>query len=153
MRINNFYNNKWFVLYTKPKHELKVQYNLSKIGIECYCPKVISKRIWSDRIKKVEEVIIKSIVFVNCADRERNSVFDIPSTVKYLFYCNKPAIVTGNELESLRQLEKYNYTINKDLSIGDTIFLHKINQEGVIVKKTNIKTWIKLKNMNIRICI
>jgi Transcription termination factor nusG. len=93
MRLNNFYNNKWFVLYTKPKHELRVKDNLSKIGIECFCPTVISKRIWSDRIKKVKEVILKSIVFVKINDIDRNIVFDIPSTVKYLFYCNKPAVV------------------------------------------------------------
>tara|TARA_Y100000741_G_scaffold364184_1_gene354388 strand:+ start:1333 stop:1794 length:462 start_codon:yes stop_codon:yes gene_type:complete len=153
MRLNNFYNNKWFVLYTKPKHELRVKDNLSKIGIECFCPTVISKRIWSDRIKKVKEVILKSIVFVKINDIDRNIVFDIPSTVKYLFYCNKPAVVKDNEIENLRQLKKHNYIINKDLSIGDTIFLHKVNQEGLIVKKTNIKTWINLKNINIRVCI
>ena len=153
MRLNNFYNNKWFVLYTKPKHELRVKDNLSRIGIECYCPTLISKRIWSDRIKKVKDVIIKSIVFVKCSDKERDIVFDIPSTVRYLFYCNKPAVVTDDEIENLRQLKKHNYTINEDLSIGDTIFLDKINQEGIVVKKTNIKTWIKLKNMNIRICV
>ncbi|SVD73702.1 uncharacterized protein METZ01_LOCUS426556, partial [marine metagenome] len=57
-------NKKWFVLYTKPKHELKVKENLSSIGIESSCPTIVSDRIWSDRIKKVKEVIIKSIVFV-----------------------------------------------------------------------------------------
>ena len=153
MKLNNFYNNKWFVLYTKPKHELKVKDNLSSIGIESFCPTIISKRIWSDRIKKVEEVIIKSIVFVKCNEIDRNIVFDIPSTVRYLFHCNKPAVVQEDEIENLRNLKKHNYIINKDLSVGDMIFLDKLNQEGIIIKKTNIKTWIKLKNMNIRICI
>ena len=88
MSLNNSDKTKWFVLYTKPNHELKVSDNLLKIGIKSCCPVIISNRIWSDRIKKVKEVIIKSIVFVRCDLKERNSVFDIPSTIRYLFYCN-----------------------------------------------------------------
>ena len=146
-------NKKWFVLYTKPKHELKVQENLLSIDIESFCPTIVSNRIWSDRIKKVREVIIKSIVFVKCSDNERNNVFDIPSTVRYLFYCNKPAVVLENEIEHLKKLEENNYIVNEHLSVGDIIFLDKVNQEGVVDKTTNVKTWINLKNINIRICI
>ena len=153
MRLNNLNNKKWFVLYTKPKHELKVKENLSSIDIESFCPTIVSDRIWSDRIKKVKEVIIKSIVFVKCPDSERKNVFDIPSTVRYLFYCGKPAEVLENEIEHLKKLEENNYKINKDLSIGDMIFLDKINQAGFVEKKTKSKTWVNLKNINIRICI
>tara|TARA_Y100001958_G_C21180121_1_gene510165 strand:+ start:565 stop:1026 length:462 start_codon:yes stop_codon:yes gene_type:complete len=153
MRLNNLNNKKWFVLYTKPKHELKVKENLSSVGIESFCPTVVSDRIWSDRIKKVKEVIIKSIVFVKCSDNERNNVFDIPSTVRYLFHCNKPAIVFDNEIKHLKNLEKNNYIINKDLSIGDMIYLDKVNQFGLVEKRTKSKTWINLKNINLRICI
>ena len=153
MRLNKMNNKKWFVLYTKPKHEIKVKENLSSVGVESFCPTVVSDRIWSDRIKRVREVIIKSIVFVKCSDNERNNVFDIPSTVRYLFYCSKPAIVLENEIEYLKKLEENNYIINKHLSIGDMIFLDKINQEGIVDKKTNVKTWINLKNINVRICI
>ena len=153
MRPNNMNNKKWFVLYTKPKHELNVQKNLLSINIESFCPTIVSNRIWSDRIKKVKEVLIKSIVFVNCTEKERNNVFDIPSTVRYLFYCNKAAVVLENEIELLKKFDENNYIINKDLSIGDMIFLDKINQEGVVEKKGNAKIWVNLKNINIRICI
>tara|TARA_Y100000741_G_scaffold206989_1_gene157539 strand:- start:1192 stop:1653 length:462 start_codon:yes stop_codon:yes gene_type:complete len=153
MKINNIKKKQWFVLYTKPKHELRVIENLTNIGIESFCPTVISNRIWSDRIKRIKEVIIKSIVFVKCTNNERNVVFDIPSTVRYLFYCNKAAVVLENEIEQLRKFNNKNYIVNKNLSIGDVIFLEKINQEGFVEKKTNSKTWINLKNINVRICI
>ena len=153
MNLNNFDKAKWFVLYTKPKHELKVSYNLSNIGIESFCPTIISNRIWSDRIKKIKEVIIKSIVFVRCTDKERKNVFDIPSTVRYLYYCNKPATISDNELKKLNNLKENNYSINNQLSNGDQIYLDKINEEGVIEKKRKDKVWINLKNINVRICI
>ena len=146
-------NKKWFVLYTKPKHELKVKENLISLGVESICPTVLTNRIWSDRVKKVKEVLIKSIVFVKCSDNERNTVFNIPSTLKYLFYCNKPAVVADNEIEHLKKLAENNYIINKKLSIGDMIFLDKINQEGIIEKKGNAKIWVNLKNINVRICV
>ena len=75
---------------------------------------------------------------MKCTDKERNSVFDIPSTVRYLFHCNKPAVVLDNEIEHLKKLEQNNYIINKDLSIGDMIFLDKINQAGFVEKKTKV---------------
>ena len=53
MSLNNFNKKKWFVLYTKPKHEFKVSNYLLKIGIESCCPTININKIWSDRIKKI----------------------------------------------------------------------------------------------------
>ena len=38
---------------------------------------------------------------MKCTDKERNNVFDIPSTVRYLFHCNKPAVVLENEIKNI----------------------------------------------------
>ncbi len=59
MSLNNLNLNILFVLFTKPKHKLKVVDDLLKIGIESYFPTIYSNRIWSDRIKKNNEVLIK----------------------------------------------------------------------------------------------
>ena len=152
MKLTNS-KKKWFVLYTKPNHELKVNFNLLKIGIESYCPVIISNRIWSDRIKKYKKAIINSIVFVKCKDSDRNKVFDIPSTLNYLFFCNEPAVVLDKEIDQLKKLENKKYIINDNLSKGDEIYLNKINHKGIVEKKTNSKTWINLEKINIRICI
>ena len=66
---------------------------------------------------------------------------------------SKSAEVLENEIEHLKKLEENNYIVNEHLSVGDIIFLDKINQEGIVDKKTNVKTWINLKNINVRICI
>ncbi len=44
-------SKKWFVLYTKPRNELKVAERLSKLGIEVYTPTRMEVRQWSDRKK------------------------------------------------------------------------------------------------------
>jgi hypothetical protein len=39
----------WFVIYTKPRQELKVLEHLIDLGIEAYTQTKIVVRIWSDR--------------------------------------------------------------------------------------------------------
>jgi len=43
---------KWFVLCTKPRNELKVLNRLISLGIDAYTPSRIELRQWSDRKKK-----------------------------------------------------------------------------------------------------
>ena len=56
--------NSWFVLYTKPRHELKVLEHLTNLGIETYTPTKIEVRKWSDRKKKVTICLLPSIVLL-----------------------------------------------------------------------------------------
>ena len=46
-------SRKWFVLYTKPRTEIKVSQRLSVLGIENYLPTRVEVRKWSDRKKKI----------------------------------------------------------------------------------------------------
>ena len=46
-------SRKWFVLYTKPRTEIKVSQRLSVLGIENYMPTRVEVRKWSDRKKKI----------------------------------------------------------------------------------------------------
>ena len=42
----------WYVLYTKPRSEKKVEEKLLSLGINAYCPTYSEIRFWSDRKKK-----------------------------------------------------------------------------------------------------
>ena len=93
----------WYVVYTKPKWEKKVAEQLTKIGIECYCPLIIQERQWSDRKKKVEVPLFNSYVFVRLAENDRNSVFQSSGVVRYLFWLSKPAIVRDEEINVIKK--------------------------------------------------
>ncbi|WP_081483399.1 transcription termination/antitermination NusG family protein [Gillisia marina] len=43
---------RWFVIYTKPKAEIKVSQYLDAANIENYCPTIVEVKKWSDRAKK-----------------------------------------------------------------------------------------------------
>ena len=93
----------WYVVYTKPKWEKKVAEQLTKSGIECYCPLIIQERQWSDRKKKVEVPLFNSYVFVRLAENDRNSVFQSSGVVRYLFWLGKPAIVREEEINVIKK--------------------------------------------------
>ena len=76
----------WYVLYTKSRQEKKVTEALNLLGVNAYCPVVTTMKQWSDRKKKVEEPLIKSYVFVNLEESNRDIVFEVPGVVRYLFW-------------------------------------------------------------------
>lgn len=106
----------WYVLYTKPKWEKKVAEQLSKNGIECYCPTVIQIRQWSDRKKKVEVPLFNSYVFVQLTETDRNLVFNSPGVVRYLFWLGKPAIVRTEEIDIIKKW--LGSTVNSEISVA-----------------------------------
>ena len=88
----------WFVIYTKSRNEKKVAELLQKNRVEVFCPLVKLKKNWSDRKKIVETPLIKSYVFVNLSEKDRNVVFNVPGVIRYVFWLKNPAIVRDNEI-------------------------------------------------------
>ncbi len=54
----------WIAVYTKPRHEKKVQEEFENRGFENYLPLIRQKRRWSDRMKWVEMPLFRSYIFV-----------------------------------------------------------------------------------------
>tara|TARA_B100001059_G_scaffold147566_1_gene147540 strand:- start:462 stop:932 length:471 start_codon:yes stop_codon:yes gene_type:complete len=125
---------KWFVIYTKPKQELKVVTELSKIGIFSYCPTVKMLKQYSDRKKKIEKPLMPSYVMVYIEECRRSTVFSIPGIVRYLFWLGKPAIIRESEIDIMKQHLEGVYT---DISISSLIKgqLYEIT-EGPLAGKT-----------------
>ena len=113
---------KWFVLFTKPRHELKVLERLISFGIDAYTPTKIVTRQWSDRKKKMTIALLPSMVLVNLENKDPNVVFDIPGVVRYLFEQGKRAVVSNAEVVAMQCYQNNTLQINKnELKIGDTV--------------------------------
>ncbi|MBC5841494.1 UpxY family transcription antiterminator [Flavobacterium sp. F-380] len=137
----------WYVLYTKPKWEKKVAEQLSKNGIECYCPLVVQVRQWSDRKKKVEVPLFNSYIFVQLSEADRNVVFDSPGVVRYLFWLGKPAIVRDEEIKVIKKW--LNNTVDTDISVshykvGDSVEIESgpFLSQKAIVQQVNSNNYI-----------
>ena len=95
-------NSQWFVLKTNPKAEKMVAKRLSEIGFEIFFPLHRELKVWKDRKKWSDEVLIKSYVFVHTTEKLRSNVFAVSGIVRYLFVNHKIAIVTPKEIEILK---------------------------------------------------
>jgi transcriptional antiterminator RfaH len=143
----------WYVVYTKPKWEKKVAEKLTQAGIECYCPLITQIKQWSDRKKKVEVPLFNSYVFVQLEEIDRNTVFQVPGVVRYLFWLGKPAIVRDEEISIIKK--SLNDSNVSDISVsamkvGDRIKLDSgafTNQDAIVQEVSNTHYILVLESL------
>ena len=125
----------WFVIYTKPKSELKVLERLTDLGIEAYTPTKIEVRKWSDRKKKVTVCLLPSMVLVCLEEKEVSKVFEVPGVRSYLFVHGERARVTNDEVLAMKHYIENTYQLlnKKDHLVGSKIKIPSLNQEAEII--------------------
>jgi transcriptional antiterminator RfaH len=148
----------WFALYTRPKNEKIVTEQLTKLGIEVYCPLVTQVKQWSDRKKKVQTPLISSYVFVNVEEADRNRVFEVHGVVRYLFWLGKPAIIQEHEIVALKESLKGILTSVEVESIqpGDSLTIPKgpfQGKEGEVLQVEKNKIRLVLKELGVLVTI
>ena len=139
---------KWFVIYTKPQFEIKVEQTLQNIGIRAYCPVYKQVKQYSDRKKKVLKPLLRSYVLVKINDKDRDKVFSVPGVVRYLFWLGKPAIVREEEIELMKNNLSgiYESITVSDLKKGDAYNIKEGPLKGQVGKVVDLfKNKIKLE--------
>jgi len=133
--MKNKISKNWFVLYTKPRHELKVLDRLSLLGVESYTPTKIEVRKWSDRKKKVKVCLLPSMVLVCLEENEVDKVFEVPGVRRYLFVHGKRARVTNDEVLAMKHYieNTYQLTDEKKMIVGEKVKIPFLDQEAEII--------------------
>lgn len=147
----------WYAVYTKPRNEKKLSRLLQEKGIAVYCPMQETLKQWSDRRKKVKEPLIRSYVFVQLADYEKESVavLETAGAVRFLWWLKKPAVVKDEEISRLKALLEEtggNYQVENlhNLEPGDRI---KIVQglwrenEGYLLRKEEKRVVLLIESL------
>ena len=138
----------WFVLFTKPRNELKVSERLTSIGIEAYTPCRIEVRQWSDRKKKTRVPLLPSMVLVSLQEKELDQVFEVPGVVRYLFEHGKRAKVSDQEVLAMQcYLENTYQTTPKELEVGDTVKVPLLEQEATLLSIKGKNCLAQLKKL------
>jgi transcriptional antiterminator RfaH len=149
---------KWFVVYTRPKQELKVASQLSAMGITNYCPTITLVKQYSDRKKKVIKPLLSSYVMVQLEENQRKKVFACSGIVRYLFFLGKPAVVQASQINLMQ--DSLNGVLNDikvtTLTVGDS---HTITEgpfsgiSGKVVQTDNIKVKLELTSLGMLITL
>lgn len=109
--IDSSYN--WYALYTRSRYEKKLHKDLLMRGVESYLPLKTEKRKWSDRVKVIEEPLLKGYLFVKVSNREYFDVVNNPGAVCYVAFEGKAASIPQKQIEDLKQfVDHYNEKIN-----------------------------------------
>ena len=93
----------WVAVYTSSRAEKKVSDRLTEAGIENYLPLRRVKRRWSDRVKIVEEPLIKSYTFARITLKQETPLRDIAGVVWIVAFKGKVATIPDAEIEAMRQ--------------------------------------------------
>ena len=141
-------SKKWFVIYTKPRTEIKVSQRLSVLGIENYTPTRMEIRQWSDRKKKIAVALLPSMVLVNLNEKEINKVFEVAGVVRYLFENQKRAEVSNEEVLAMKYyLENTYYSKQKELAVGKTVKVPLLEEEATVIAVKGKNCFAQLKKL------
>ncbi len=92
----------WFVVKTRPRHEKKLNVQLTALGYTTYLPLYSTVRIWSDRKKKVQLPLIPSTLFVRDPEADKKLLYGTAGFHSILRYNGEIGIVRPEEIEQLR---------------------------------------------------
>lgn len=130
----------WYALYTKSRHEKVVEEGLRGKGIETFLPTRKLVRHWTDRVKRIEEPIFKSYLFVQIPLVKKLEVLKTFGSVRLIGFNSFPVPIPEKELEALRRFTQENIAIDPYpyLAVGDRVYVRSgpfKGVEGFIVRK------------------
>ena len=90
---------KWFVAIVNSRHEKAVAEKLREVGLECFVATQKEMRVWQNgRRKLIDRVVIPSVVFIKCTEKERREIVALPYINRFMVnrtadtgILNKPA--------------------------------------------------------------
>lgn len=124
----------WFVVSVKANQEKKVAEVLEKMNVEVYCPMVKDSQQFADKTKTVKTPLFKSYVFVNLPEKYRGIVFGAPGVISYLFWLGKPAVISDEEINIIKNWEVNN--TNNLLELTKRIPDSDIDTNNQLLKNT-----------------
>ena len=97
----------WYAIYTKPRHEKKVNVSLIEKNCETFLPLITRMRQWKDRKKRIEIPLFSSYLFANFDYKNRFHILETEGIVKIVNFHGIPACVPDWQIESLKKMLEY----------------------------------------------
>ncbi len=148
----------WFAAKTKIKGEFKAKDFFNSVGVNSYVPSYSTRKVWSDRIKKVTVPAISGYVFFELNKLNFDILNNNPFTKNIVRdISGQPAIIKESEIQILKnQLNgsninsAYNYKTGQKIKIQSGPFLFK---KGTINKISYNKITITLESINLNLVL
>ena len=124
--MNDYDKTPWYVLYTLPRSEKKVNEKLLEKKYISYLPLHCSIREWRNRKIKTEIPLFPGYVFVKSQRHDLYFIKEMKGVVNFVsFYKGEPAVVPDKEIEMVKKI------LNQDCEVRSEQF-YKVGQPVVI---------------------
>ena len=148
----------WFAAKTKYKGEFKALNFFNSIGINSYVPSYQTKRIWSDRVKKVTVPAINGYIFFELPKLDFTLINVNPFTKNIIKKANgAPAVIKEIEIATMkRHLSGESLKSNKSLFDGQTIKICSgpfVFKKGTVNKVGDNKVIVNLESLNMSLVL
>jgi transcriptional antiterminator NusG len=141
-RIEPENRQRWFVIYTMPRHEKFTARNFELREIECFLPAYEKVSLWRNRQKiNVVLPLFPRYLFARFDSSKRLPVLETPGVQQIVGAGPTPVPLPDLEIEFLRQqIDKKVVEPYADLVVGNRVAIRKgpmTGIEGVLVHKQN----------------
>ena len=148
----------WYAVRTKTKKEILAKDYYSTLGVEAYVPTYTTKRVWSDRIKKIKVSAIPGYLFFKLKKIDFDLVNLNPYTTNVVRTSSgKPAVIPHNEIDCLKKYLSGSKEANETfLTVDDVVTIGSgpfCSERGVIEKFIQNRALVLLKNLNIKLIV
>tara|TARA_B100001173_G_scaffold5717_1_gene5018 strand:+ start:1244 stop:1720 length:477 start_codon:yes stop_codon:yes gene_type:complete len=148
----------WFAAKTKTKGEFKAMSFFNSVGINSYVPSYRTKKVWSDRIKKVIVPAISGYVFFELEKINFDALNLNPFTKCVVRGVNGlPAIIKDEEITTLKKHlsgeelgSEASFFEGQEIKISSGPFIYK---KGVINKVNYNRVVINIESININLIL
>ncbi len=94
----------WYACYTKPRAEKAALQRLREAEIESYLPLQRTRKKWSDRMKWVDEPLLKSYIFVKVNSENFMKVMKIEGLLHFITFENRAVPIPESQINAIRLL-------------------------------------------------
>ena len=150
----------WFALTVAPRKEKITAQTLRADGFEEFLPLYFSRRLWSDRIKKIEKPLFPGYVFCRFDLRLRQAVLKTPGVFSIVSLGKIPEPIRDSEISALQSVCRsgLSATPYPTPQIGSIVRLHDgplRGIEGVLVEdqKTRLIVSVTLLQRSVAVVI
>ena len=141
----------WYVLYTRPNSEKRINLKLREFGLLSYLPLQKELRHWNDRKVWIETPLFKSYVFIKANLKEKEKAYKVKGILNFVRVGSKLAVLSEEEIERIKKLCSYEGKITiefENLEVGKQVEI----REGVLKGLTGLLTEVN-DNRKVRITI
>lgn len=117
----------WLVAYVQSCLEKKTAQRLSAMGVEHYLPVQTEVHRWSDRMKRIDRLVLPMMIFVHVTPREQALPLTLQAVSRYMAQRGKgcPAVIPDEQMNRFRFMLDYSAEAieicNTPLAPGDAI--------------------------------